>query len=120
MSIADRAAVQAGWRSFAAGAAVGLLGGLIGLGGAEFRLPLLLMFGLAVLPAVIVNKAISLVVVTSALVFRGGAVPPTEVAAQWPVVVNLLAGSLACERFLTATAGRSPRAPSEMLISSPQ
>jgi uncharacterized membrane protein YfcA len=99
MSIADRAAVQAGWRSFAAGAAVGLLGGLIGLGGAEFRLPLLLMFGLAVLPAVIVNKAISLVVVTSALVFRGGAVPPTEVAAQWPVVVNLLAGSLASNAF---------------------
>ncbi len=32
----------------AAGAAVGLLGGLIGLGGAEFRLPLLIgLFGFA-------------------------------------------------------------------------
>lgn len=74
---------------------MGVLGGLIGLGGAEFRLPLLLMFGLAVLPAVIVNKAISLVVVGSALVFRSSAVSPLDVAAQWPVVLNLLFGSLA-------------------------
>lgn len=95
MSLASTDSLQAGWRPFAAGAAVGVLGGLIGLGGAEFRLPLLLMFGLAVLPAVIVNKAISLVVVISALVFRSAAVTPLEVAAQWPVVVNLLLGSLA-------------------------
>lgn len=95
MSIADAALVQASWRAFAAGAAVGVLGGLIGLGGAEFRLPLLLMFGLAVLTAVIVNKAISLVVVSSALVFRSSAVSPLDVAAQWPVILNLLLGSLA-------------------------
>ncbi len=85
----------AAWRVFLAGAAVGLVGGLIGLGGAEFRLPLLLMFGLAVLPAVIVNKAISLVVVASALVSRSTTVPVVEVAAQWPVIVNLLLGSVA-------------------------
>lgn len=37
---------------------------MIGLGGAEFRLPLLIMlFGFAALQAVIVNKALSLVVV---------------------------------------------------------
>ena len=95
MSTDRRDTMQAGWRPFVAGAAVGMLGGLIGLGGAEFRLPLLLMFGLAVLPAVIVNKAISLVVVISALVFRSAAVAPLEVAAQWPVIVNLLLGSLA-------------------------
>ncbi len=80
--------------AFCGGAAVGLLGGLVGLGGAEFRLPLLLMFGFAALPAVIVNKAISLLVVSAALVFRSGAVAPGEVAAQWPVILNLLAGSL--------------------------
>lgn len=35
---------------FAAGAAVGLLGGMVGLGGAEFRLPLLIsLFGFAAL-----------------------------------------------------------------------
>jgi uncharacterized protein len=39
------------------GAGVGLLGGMIGLGGAEFRLPLLLgLFGFAALQAVVVNK----------------------------------------------------------------
>jgi uncharacterized membrane protein YfcA len=44
--------------AFAAGAAVGVLGGMIGLGGAEFRLPLLIsLFGFAALAAVIVNKA---------------------------------------------------------------
>ena len=47
-----------------AGAAVGVLGGMIGLGGAEFRLPLLIgVFGFVALQAVILNKAMSLVVV---------------------------------------------------------
>ena len=74
---------------------VGLLGGLVGLGGAEFRLPLLLsVFGFAALAAVIVNKAMSLVVVVVAVPARLAAVPVADVAAQWPVVLNLLAGSL--------------------------
>ncbi len=83
------------WPAFAAGAAVGLLGGLVGLGGAEFRLPLLIgLFGFAALQAVIVNKAASLLVVVAALPSRSAAVPLEVVAAQWPVVVALLAGSL--------------------------
>lgn len=73
-----------------------MLGGLVGLGGAEFRLPILLtVFSLAALSAVIVNKAMSLVVVLAAVPSRLSAVPLHEVAAQWPVVLNLLAGSLA-------------------------
>lgn len=107
MSNADAPLAQASWRVFAAGAVVGVLGGLIGLGGAEFRLPLLLMFGLAVLPAVIVNKAISLLVVVSALIFRSSAVSPAEVAAQWPVIVNLLLGSLAGAWLAAGWATRS-------------
>ncbi|MFD0372272.1 sulfite exporter TauE/SafE family protein [Streptomyces sp. NPDC127114] len=80
---------------FAVGAAVGVLGGMIGLGGAEFRLPLLIgLFGFAALSAVILNKAMSLVVVLVALPARMAAVPASEVAAHWPVAVNLLAGSL--------------------------
>ncbi|GJF33113.1 hypothetical protein KNE206_58130 [Kitasatospora sp. NE20-6] len=40
------------------------MGGIIGLGDAEFRLPLLIgVFGSAALSAVILNKAMSLVVV---------------------------------------------------------
>ncbi|MEU9033380.1 sulfite exporter TauE/SafE family protein [Streptomyces sp. NPDC048352] len=80
---------------FAAGAAIGVLGGMIGLGGAEFRLPLLIgLFGFAALSAVILNKAMSLVVVLAALPARLAAVPAAEVAARWPVAANLLAGSL--------------------------
>lgn len=80
---------------FAGGAAVGLLGGLVGLGGAEFRLPLLLgVFGFAALAAVIVNKAMSLVVVVAAVPARLASVPLSEVLGEWTTVVNLLAGSL--------------------------
>jgi uncharacterized membrane protein YfcA len=83
-------------KSWFTGMIVGMLGGLIGLGGAEFRLPILIgLFGFAPLPAVILNKAMSLVVVASALPMRLSAVPLADVAAQWPVVVNLLAGTLA-------------------------
>ena len=80
---------------FAGGAGVGLLGGLVGLGGAEFRLPLLLgLFGFVALAAVIVNKAMSLAVVLAALPARLSAVPLSAVAHEWGPVVNLLAGSL--------------------------
>lgn len=78
-----------------AGAAVGILGGLIGLGGAEFRLPLLIgLFGFIALHAVILNKAMSLIVVASALLFRMDTVPGQEIAANWASIVNLLGGSL--------------------------
>lgn len=82
--------------AFVAGAAVGVLGGMIGLGGAEFRLPLLIgVFGFVALHAVIVNKAMSLAVVLTALPARLVAVPFADLAPHWPVAVNLLAGSLA-------------------------
>ena len=46
------------------GFVIGVLGGLIGLGGAEFRLPILIgRFSFPALEAVIVNKATSLMVV---------------------------------------------------------
>lgn len=90
--VAVRRSLPAG---FLGGAAIGTLGGLIGLGGAEFRLPLLIgLFRFVALEAVILNKAMSLVVVASALLFRTRAVPADEVLSHWPVIVNLLAGSL--------------------------
>lgn len=77
------------------GTCVGALGGLVGLGGAEFRLPLLIaLFGFEALEAVIVNKAISLVVVASALVFRLGEVPLEALLANGMVIADLLVGSL--------------------------
>lgn len=81
--------------AFGGGAVIGTLGGLIGLGGAEFRLPLLIgLFRFAALDAVILNKAMSLVVVASALPFRATTVPIGEVLSHWQILLNLLAGSL--------------------------
>jgi uncharacterized membrane protein YfcA len=78
-----------------AGGIIGALGGLIGLGGAEFRLPVLIgLFNFAALEAVILNKAMSLVVVATALPFRAATVPFSTIADNWPIIVNLLAGSL--------------------------
>lgn len=68
---------------------------MIGLGGAEFRLPLLVgVFGFAALAAVILNKAMSLIVVLTAIPARLAAVPLADLAPHWDVVVNLLVGSL--------------------------
>ncbi|NDK53406.1 sulfite exporter TauE/SafE family protein [Rhizobium laguerreae] len=81
--------------AFGAGTIIGALGGLIGLGGAEFRLPLLIgIFNFAALEAVILNKAISLVVVASALPFRAGTISFGTIADNWGIIGNLLAGSL--------------------------
>lgn len=88
-------ASQRNIQAFGGGAVVGALGGLIGLGGAEFRLPLLIgAFGFVALEAVILNKAMSLVVVAFSLLSRAGTIPFSTLAAHWPIIVNLLAGSL--------------------------
>ncbi|TZG34097.1 sulfite exporter TauE/SafE family protein [Agrobacterium sp. B1(2019)] len=98
---------------FAVGAMIGILGGLIGLGGAEFRLPLLIgIFGFVALEAVILNKAMSLVVVAFALPFRATTVPFEQIAENWRIIVNLLAGSLAGAWF---GAGWATRLKSETL-----
>lgn len=77
------------------GATVGLLGGLIGLGGAEFRLPLLIgVFGFVALEAVIFNKAMSLVVVAASLPFRAATVPFASIAERWDILAMLLPGTI--------------------------
>jgi len=84
-----------GRSAFGWGGAVGVLGGLIGLGGAEFRLPVLIgTFRFAALEAIVLNKAMSLVVVAAALGFRTKSVPAALVVDNFGVVLNLLAGSL--------------------------
>lgn len=82
--------------AFGGGAVIGALGGLIGLGGAEFRLPLLIgSFRFAALEAVILNKAMSLVVVAAALVFRTRIISIETVASHGDIIINILAGSMA-------------------------
>lgn len=81
---------------FASGTVIGILGGLIGLGGAEFRLPLLIgLFGFGALESIILNKAMSLVVVAVAFPFRASAVPTGNLLERLDVVGTLWAGSLA-------------------------
>ncbi len=71
------------------GAAVGVLGGLIGLGGGEFRLPILTaIFGYAVRQAVPLNLVISLVTLVAALAIRSQTLSLSAVA---PHVVEVMA-----------------------------
>lgn len=79
-----------------AGGAVATLAGLIGLGGAEFRLPILKgLFRLDTLKAVILNKATSLIVVFFALIFRSHEIPFEHIWEYKSIIFNLLLGSLA-------------------------
>lgn len=81
--------------SFSIGAAAGWAGGLIGLGGAEFRLPAL-MAALRFSPreAVAVNLVASLFVLAAAFPFRAATVPVTDILPHLPAIVGMLAGSM--------------------------
>jgi uncharacterized membrane protein YfcA len=86
---------QRNFLGFAGGFGIGSLGGMIGLGGAEFRLPLLVgIFKLPTLDALILNKAISLIVVTTALIARSHSIAWAELADHWSILINLLPGTL--------------------------
>src|SRR5919112_388370 len=77
------------------GAPIGFLGGLIGLGGAEFRLPVLAgIFGYAARRAVALNLAISLLTVLSALLIRGGTLSLAPVLGLLPVALAMMAGAV--------------------------
>lgn len=78
-----------------AGAGVGVLGGLIGLGGAEFRLPLLVgFFATPLRRAIGLNLGVSLVTVLAALAGRLAAGSPDS-PAPLHVIVALMSGGVA-------------------------
>ena len=78
-----------------AGAAVGVLGGLLGLGGAEFRLPVLVaLFAFPLRRAIPLNLAVSFVAVIVAAPSRwwlAGQAPPLDAV---PVAVAMVAGGM--------------------------
>jgi uncharacterized protein len=89
------------------GTPIGLLGGLIGLGGAEFRLPVLAgVFGYTARRAVALNLAISLVTVMSALLIRGATLSFTPLLGLLPVVVAMIAGAMSAAYVGTALVHR--------------
>ena len=78
-----------------AGAPVGILGGLIGLGGAEFRLPILkAVFRYPIHRAVALNLAVSLVTLVASLVIRLKATPIEPLRPMVPVMLAMVAGSM--------------------------
>lgn len=93
--------------SFLYAVPIGLLGGLIGLGGAEFRLPLLAgPLGYAANQAVPLNLTVSLITIVASLVVRGKTLPFDTVIPLLPVVFSLISGAV-ITAFLGATiAGR--------------
>src|SRR5919112_1018780 len=85
------------------GAPIGLLGGLIGLGGAEFRLPVLAgVFEYRACRAVALNLAISLITVVSALPIRAGTLSVAPVVALLPVMIAMIAEAVSATYLGTA------------------
>ena len=77
------------------GAPVGLLGGLIELGGAEFRLPVLAgVFRYPARRAVALNLAISLITLVSSLLIRGGTLSLAPLFGLLPVALAMVAGAV--------------------------
>jgi xanthine dehydrogenase accessory factor len=97
-------------RAFTVGGLIGALGGLIGLGGAEFRLPALVgLFGFHVREAIVMNVVLSLVTVTASLIFRAGmhGTPPflehldAVIALAFGALVGAFAGASLVSRLRT-------------------
>jgi uncharacterized membrane protein YfcA len=77
------------------GVPVGLLGGLIGLGGGEFRIPVLLRrFGLTPGQVVPLNSMISLATLVAAFAFRAGSLSLAPLVPHLADIAALTAGAL--------------------------
>lgn len=93
-------------RAFGYAVPIGTLGGLIGLGGAEFRLPVLVgPLGYPARRAVPLNLAISLCTIAASLAIRGRALSFAQIAPLAPAVMALIGGAVFAAFFGTALFG---------------
>lgn len=82
------------------GAAIGMVGGLIGLGGGEFRLPVLTtLFGYATRAAVPMNLLISFITLVASLLVRSSALPLASVSLHLVEVIALGIGGMIGARW---------------------
>jgi len=95
-------------RAFLWAVPIGGVAGLVGLGGGEFRLPVLTQaIGFAARVAIPLNLLVSLVTLSFALVVRNHSVPVSSVIPHLPEMAGLaLSGILSC---LWRSAGDSAR-----------
>lgn len=74
---------------------IGGLAGLVGLGGGEFRLPVLIhSVGFNAKSAIPVNLSVSLVTLAFALAVRGGSLSLADVLPHYPEVLGLVCGGM--------------------------
>jgi uncharacterized membrane protein YfcA len=93
-----------------AGAAVAVLDGLIGLGGAEFRLPILItIFALYAHRAVRINLLISLATLAMSAVSRLGFLRAVDLSDQRLEIMGMLAGGIVAAWFGAAYLARIPK-----------
>jgi uncharacterized protein len=103
--------------SFLYSVPIGVLGGLMGLGGAEFRLPVLAgVLGYSVRQAVPLNLAVSLVTIAASLAIRGSTLSFSSVIPLLPAVFSLIFGAVITAFFGAAMAGRLSNEQLERII----
>jgi uncharacterized membrane protein YfcA len=96
--------------AFCAGAAVAILGGMIGLGGAEFRLPLLIaIFDLYPQRAVRINLLISLATLAASAAARLSLVHATNVSGYAVEISGMVAGGIAMAWIGAGILSRIPK-----------
>lgn len=106
-SITDAHSRRKPGRAFAWSIPIGTLGGLMGLGGAEFRLPVLVgAFGYNARAAVALNLAVSLVTVISALAWRSFTLSLRRSNRHAALLAAMVAGSMVAAFFAVGWAAR--------------